>query len=85
MSWNYRIIETEFEKYPDEKDYSIHEVYYNKDGSIQSITLNPVPVSGDTQEEVGRILEMMKEALEKPILKKKKLEEQWRKRNEDSK
>jgi hypothetical protein len=50
MAWNYRVCKTEktvCEDIGPVCSYAIHEVYYNKDGSIWAITENPVTVVAD--------------------------------------
>jgi hypothetical protein len=55
MTWNYRVL--------DHGSYlAIHEVYYG-----DSPTTNPVPVIGETMEELKATIKQMMEALEKPI------------------
>jgi hypothetical protein len=62
MSWNYRVI-------LQDDYYSIHEVYYDDDGNIESWTEQPVGIGGETLEELKGDLEYYKHALEKPVLK----------------
>lgn len=69
--WNYRILA--HPPHPIQKEdlaiyLEIHEVYYEDDGTPGGPTANPVSVGGETVEEVGKVLEMMKAALEKPVL-----------------
>jgi len=45
-SWNYRIIYWDKEEYP---YYSLHEVYYDKDGNIISYTLEPIEFVTDEE------------------------------------
>ena len=78
MSWNYRVVYHPPSKYKvsdtefDRKEYlAIHEVYYNKDGNPDSMTVDAI-VLGDEGEDslvaLKWILEHQLEALEKPIL-----------------
>ncbi len=78
MSWNYRLVyhppskykvgETEFDR---EEYLAIHEVYYDKDGNPDNMTIDEI-VTGDEGEDslisLKWILEHQLEALEKPIL-----------------
>jgi len=72
MTWNYRIIHHDKADYP---DYAIHEVFYDKDGKVESWTSNPIDPSGESKAEVIRVLEMMIKDIKKaPILTESKLE-----------
>ena len=63
MTWNYRVIE-----FPDVEPYrQIHEVHY-EDGKPSTYTYRPAGVSWYISEDPGDILEMMKLALDKPVL-----------------
>jgi hypothetical protein len=48
--------------------YQVHEVYYNSSGAITSITENAVAAYGDSENELGSVFNMMKQAFEKPTL-----------------
>lgn len=72
--WNYRVVSSE-------DGYSIHEVYYKADGSIEAYTLNPVNSYGETAEELKADLEMMLAAFNKPVLTKAGLEGLFTKMN----
>ena len=69
--WNYRVIKRTYENPIDPGDpldeYTVCEVYYYEDGSIKGWT-EPVPASADTAEDLGKVFDMMLEALDKPIL-----------------
>lgn len=68
--WNYRIIRHVKEE-PSGGHYewfSIHEVYYDKDGKPNGCTVDPVGPTGDTAEEVRRALLMMLSDTGKPVL-----------------
>ena len=67
MSWNYRLIERD-------GLISIHEVYYNESGEPRAWTENPVAPFGETVEDVRECLNMMIQALGKPVLKESHLE-----------
>ena len=64
MSWNYRIIAI---NYGEEVEYGIYEVYYEGDTPVAR-TENPVPIAGNTTEELAFSLEYMKQALDKDVL-----------------
>jgi hypothetical protein len=65
MSWNYRVLKRE---YKDEAYYTIHEVYYKKNGSIRMWSVDAMDPGGSTPEELASDLSMMQAAFEKPIL-----------------
>ena len=75
MSWNYRVIyhPTKKRKLGDkevdiEEYYAIHEVYYNEDGKESMYAIDP-DIVGSSVEVLEDILNMMKMALEKKVLK----------------
>jgi len=82
MSWNYRVIKKE------SGDYEIHEVYYknkcNKKNKckckIEAISTNPMSAYGETPQELSDDLQAMAEAFERPVLKMKKLEKMFNKK-----
>ena len=65
MSWNHRVM-----KMKDGEDdfYQIHEVFYDKEGNVESYTKNGVTVGGKDIGEVKWVLREMLAALEKPVL-----------------
>jgi len=69
MSWNYRV----FQKENADKSffYEIHEVYYTEEGNIRYTSENPMSAFGESIKELGRDLEMLKAALEKPVIVEK--------------
>ena len=69
MSWNHRVIKKGDGDY---SWYAIHEVHYDRDSKdlVQGWTENPVPVMGETVEELRWTLEKMLESLDKPIIDK---------------
>lgn len=74
MVWNHRVIR----RYADingveEPFYTIHEVYYDEDGSM-SWTINEVAPFGDTVEGLQENLRWMLEACQQPVLDIKELE-----------
>ncbi len=68
MSWNYRTIATP-SKLNSYYEYSIHEVYYNENGSINSWTENSISAYGDSKEELQEDLQLMLKASTLPVLK----------------
>jgi len=65
MGWNHRILAHKF----DSGIYlQIHEVYYDKNGKIDSYTINPITVCGDDLESIKWTLDRMAECIDKPIL-----------------
>ena len=64
--WNNRIIKHE-------KDgvtwYSVHEVFYNKDGSIYAYTEDPITIVGETEEEaVEQAEQILRDIKDMPVL-----------------
>lgn len=71
MTWNHRVVK-HVNPHPLDEDekyyYQIHEVYYNADGSIWSMTKEPIAPYGNSLEELQETLTWMKRALGKPVL-----------------
>tara|TARA_R100000278_G_scaffold51752_1_gene43723 strand:+ start:162 stop:398 length:237 start_codon:yes stop_codon:yes gene_type:complete len=70
--WNNRIIKHE-------KDgatwYSVHEVFYNEDGSIYAHTDDPITIVGETEEEaVEQAEQILRDIKDKPVLVGSELE-----------
>lgn len=65
MVWNYRIVKSTLEG---EDTYSMREVYYNEEGGVEFITMDPVTICGDDVEDIKSVLDMMAEGLSKPVL-----------------
>ena len=65
MSWNHRLM-----KMKDGEDdfYQFHEVFYDKEGNVESYTKNGVTVGGSNIGEVKWVLLEMLKALSKPVL-----------------
>jgi hypothetical protein len=61
VHWNYRVVRRG-------DQLAIHEAYYNGQEVPHSITKTPVSPSADNVEELGHLLKLMMEALERPIL-----------------
>ena len=76
MSWNYRVLAREHRGFNEiEFTFSIHEIYYNKDGIPYMCTEDPVGVVGDNLAEISQTLKWMRKALRKPILSYSDFEE----------
>ena len=67
--WNHRVIE--FVEPDGQPWFQIHEVYYGTDGLPQAYTDDPIPVHGDSIEEMRETLERMRRCLDKPVLREK--------------
>lgn len=65
MSWNHRVLAHE---HKGEIYFQMHEVYYDKEGVLNSYTANPVTVGGESIESIKWTLDEMAKAREKPIL-----------------
>ena len=61
MSWNYRVMK---------KDgcLGVHGVYYDEHGNIEGMDQDPNGPTGESLDHLKTTLELMLEALEKPIL-----------------
>ena len=68
MSWNYRLVRTQYPESASGSLIGIHEVYYDADGRPIMVTTDPITVIGDTPEEVRQVYDMMAEAFLMPIL-----------------
>ena len=69
-SWNYRVIRHKATK-PAGKGIewlSISEVYYDKSGRIESWVKNEATPMGETFDDLAGDLELIQQALQKPIL-----------------
>jgi hypothetical protein len=62
MSWNYRVIEQDGQ-------FSIHEVFYNPDGSVAGVTETPVFPRGETFDDLAADLSRYARALSLPVLR----------------
>lgn len=71
MSWNHRILATEEFHLNGESEivFSIHEVYYDKEGIPNGYTANPVKLSSDTLKGMKWTLKRIEECMKKPILR----------------
>lgn len=65
MKWNYRLFKL---KSGDFHYYSVREVYYRKDESIQSWAQLPVYAYGESLDEIKKDFDRMRQAGELPVL-----------------
>lgn len=63
--WNHRLLASESNG---ELFFSIHEVYYDKNGSPEGYTKNPIYVGAENVDGVKWVLSKMMKCLQKPIL-----------------
>jgi len=63
--WNYRVILSEVRGH---KEYTVHEVYYGKDGSILAWSGIEACPYGETKKELAGCFKRMREALDRPVL-----------------
>ena len=70
MSWNHRVLVTEYTHADGEVEtwFSIHEVYYDKDGKPEGPTKNAIAVAGNSKKELKWTLNEMRKCLGKPFL-----------------
>lgn len=64
--WNNRVVKKV--DYFGEDYFEVHEVYYNKDGTIYAMTTNPIVPYGISVVELKETLERMIRASDKPFL-----------------
>ncbi len=69
MSWNYRVLATDFKRPNGESEIelAVHEVYYDKEGNPNGYTKEKT-VNGESTKSLRWSLNKMKDALKKPIL-----------------
>jgi hypothetical protein len=65
MSWNYRVVRFKDEE-SQETYYELKEVFYNRDGSLMGYS--DATVSGESFDEVIKVLDMMKEDAHKAVI-----------------
>lgn len=65
MSWNYRVIRFKGEQ-DEDTYYELKEVFYNRDGSLMGYA--DASVSGESFDEIIRVLELMKKDATKVVL-----------------
>lgn len=69
MSWNYRLCKSTFKGNGyEEVSFVIHEVYYNKDGSIWAVTENGASVYGESVGEAKEVVDKMLGAFERDVI-----------------
>ncbi len=62
MHYNFRVVRSK------DKQLTIFDVYYDKDGNPVSRSITPTSIYGNTIEEIAENIELIREALRKPIL-----------------
>ena len=72
MSWEYRVVRREVKK--NEHILEIKEIYYDEDDNIYGYGDAPVPY-GETKEDIRECLELMRRALNKPIIEYRPVKE----------
>lgn len=70
MGWNHRVLATKEVHLNGESEmvFSIHEVYYDKNGIPDGYTKNPISISTDSVSGLKWTLARIKECLDKPVL-----------------
>ena len=69
MSWNHRVVRrTVNYKNIEHVYYSIHEVYYDPDGSIYGWVAEPAQPYGETLEELEDDLKLIQSAVNLPVI-----------------
>jgi hypothetical protein len=67
--WNYRVLRRVYGEGKDaEESFGIHEVYYDKDGSAEMCSVDPIDAHGSTPEELKADLENQLKAFNQPVL-----------------
>ena len=55
--------------------YSVHEVFYNKDGSIYAYTEDAITIIGETEEEtIGQAEQILRDIKDTPVLAASEIE-----------
>ena len=77
MGWNHRVVRRFYPNthMDDSILYEIHEVYYDKDGTIGSITQEPISIMEETVDDLRKTVERLTKCLESPIIDYETLEE----------
>ena len=65
MGWNYRMTRHNTSW---GTSYEIREIYYDKQGKVQSWTQYPIAAFGETEEELAHCLAQMASAIGEPVL-----------------
>lgn len=68
MSWNYRIVSQPDPSVEGGLYFAIHEVFYDDEGRAWGVTQEPVPVDGESVEELIETRIQMFEAQKRPVL-----------------
>ena len=71
-TFNYRVIRLDLAS-PSEIFMEIREVYYDDEGKITAWTLKAAGVGGDDTAEIAGVLELMRGALDNPVLKESEM------------
>lgn len=66
MTWNHRLVRRKDGR--GVEFYAVHEVYYDDRGRPVAVTLDPVPVQGESPDGASELHAMMIEAFVRPIL-----------------
>jgi len=66
--WNYRVIKHPRPTPMDEDYYSIHEVFYDDNNAVDKYSAEPCGFGSETLEGLGRVMNMVQEAFNKPVL-----------------
>lgn len=72
MSWNYRVIERA-RRGSDDSSFGIHEVYYDEQNRVTAWSENPIAVTAESAEDLAEEMDLMREALAKPVLNEAEL------------
>ena len=72
MTWNHRVVKQILDT--GAEWFSIREVFYNDNGSINSYTVDPVGIVGESIDELREYLQWCLNSLDKPILEDGKVE-----------
>lgn len=77
MSWNHRVVRRFYPNthMDDSMLYEIHEVYYDDDGMIGSITKEPISIMEETVDDLKKTVERLTKCLEQPIIDYETLQE----------
>ncbi len=65
MTWNWRVVE---KTVGDHKEVGIYSVYYDSQGHVDGVSLEPHRVTGYSVEGLGETLQLMEECLAEPVL-----------------
>lgn len=79
MSWNYRVVKrTESVPHFGEPviSYGIHEVYYNENGKITGLTVEPIKIIADNHLELYDTIDRITKSLNKKTVIYETLEEE---------